>query len=62
MASLGKSKDDLKKVKLLEISTLTVQIENTLDDTKLKDEQLQSYRERLTSIRQEMIKYSASGD
>ena len=46
MASLGKSKDDLKKVKLLEISTLTVQIENTLDDTKLKDEQLQSYRER----------------
>ena len=56
MASLGKSKDELKKVKLLEISTLTVQIENTLDDTKLKDEQLQSYRERLTSIRQEMIK------
>ncbi len=48
--------EELKKWKLLQISTINVQIENTLDDTKLKTEQLQSYRERLASVREEMIK------
>ena len=54
--SSNKVKEERRKAQLLEISTLTVQIENTTNDTKLKHEQLQSYRERLSAVRQEMLK------